>query len=352
MKRFRLGKVGLVALLVICAAGLGVVMAFFVIFPTTTPPSLPEERSVAEAPIVAQPFSDNQTVTVGFVRSPDFQLHAPLGGVVTAISCVPGTTTLTSGKSNFAVDGQPVVNLGTKVPLWRDLVIGTAGPDVVALKEELSRLGRSASSGPQLMASDVNAVRKLVAAAGGQAPVDAPVNQVSLTDFIWIPSSTVTVSACSASVGQRVDSGAELAAAGSLPQISIADVPDALVPGDRQLELNDVHVPLSTKLEVVAPNDINLLQGTTAYRHAVADAAPNAALAVPGTLSLVHPISAVPLPSTSITATSARAGCIVSGSTNYPVRIVGSQFGSTLVVFEGAAKPPPTAKLKGPQRCS
>lgn len=347
MKRIRLGKVGLLALLLICAACLGVIMAFFVISPRATPSSLPEYKSSAEAPVVAQAFSDEQTVTVGFVRSPDIQLHAPLGGVVTATTCVPGTTTLTSGKSDFAIDGQPVVNLSTKVPLWRDLVLGAAGPDVMAFKEELSRMGRSLSSGPELTTSDVNSARKLVSDAGGQAPVD----HVSVADFVWIPSSTVTASACSVSLGQRIESGAELAAAGSLPQLSISDVADGVVPGDRQLELNDVRVPLSTQLTVPAPTDIKLLIGTPAYRRATADAAPGAALSVPATLSLVHPISAVPLPSNSITAVSSHRGCIVSGSTTYAVRIVGSQFGSTLVVFDGPANPPGAVKLKGPQRC-
>lgn len=65
--------------------------------------------------------------------------------VVTAAPPATGTN-VEAGRSVIEINGRPVLLLAMSVPLYRDIVPGTTGPDVASLQSELTRLGLDVSS--------------------------------------------------------------------------------------------------------------------------------------------------------------------------------------------------------------
>ena len=85
--------------------------------------------------------------TVSFVNAPGiFPIAVPpvTMGTVTADWSADG---LASGKGAYKVNDRVVVALNTATPLYRDLKTGDKGDDVLALNNELSRLGYNSVAG-------------------------------------------------------------------------------------------------------------------------------------------------------------------------------------------------------------
>lgn len=346
MRKLPASSLGLAALMLLSGAAIGAIAVFFVADPAN-PPSLPETQPAAKAPVVAEPYADDQTVTVVFRRSPDSAVTAPVSGVITASACQPGAA-LGSGRSSFSLDGEPLITLHTAVPLFRDLHIGDRGPDVAALSAELRRLRMPATPGNTFTAADLRAARQLVIRAGGLAPS----GHLSPANFSWIPDRIVTVSSCPVGLAQRVRAGATLALVDQAPEVAIDGFPASALRGQRKLRLDDVAFALPDSLKVTSRSDVAALARTATYVKAAEAAPPGKPVAVPASLTLVHPVSVVPLPPAAVNATSTDTGCVASGNRIYPVRLVGSDAGSTLVLFTGRSTRPATVSLSKPNRCS
>ncbi|MDR0416449.1 MAG: hypothetical protein LBH76_03880, partial [Propionibacteriaceae bacterium] len=86
--------------------------------------------------VTKQIYDDARTVTLTLTAGPEQRFQTPRSGRVTSSACAAGAEFI-SGGSALSVDGVPVLGLATAVPLWRDLALGDAGPDVAALGAEL-----------------------------------------------------------------------------------------------------------------------------------------------------------------------------------------------------------------------
>jgi hypothetical protein len=97
-------------------------------------------------------------------------------------------------------NGEKLLNLYSGVPLWPDLEIGIEGDDVVALNEELRRLGYETSGDDMFRRGDLNSFRALLNAAGMKADVES----VQASSIVWLPSPKIMISRCEAGLGSRV----------------------------------------------------------------------------------------------------------------------------------------------------
>jgi peptidoglycan hydrolase-like protein with peptidoglycan-binding domain len=121
------------------------------------------------APVVRTDITRTQavsgTITYG-APAPVVVLGAP--GVVTWLP-VEGTT-VSRGKRLYAVDGRPTVLLLGAMPAYRTMTIGTSGPDVKQLEENLMALGYGHSSNlvadGNFTSADASAVRRWQRALG------------------------------------------------------------------------------------------------------------------------------------------------------------------------------------------
>lgn len=101
-------------------------------------------RETTTAPASVQEYSGSQQVTVVPTISTERNLLGNANGTVTADWSADG---LASGKGAYKVNDRVVVALNTATPLYRDLKTGDKGDDVLALNNELSRLGYNSVAG-------------------------------------------------------------------------------------------------------------------------------------------------------------------------------------------------------------
>ncbi|GGM60316.1 peptidoglycan-binding protein [Micromonospora sonchi] len=137
-RRNRVGAVaGGVALLLVALAGVAASVGFgggaggAAAEAGTAPP--------ASATVTRQALADAQTVDGELGYGPSRTATSRLPGTITAL---PETgATVRRGKALYAVDGDPVVLLYGKVPMYRTLQPGVEGPDVEQLERNLKALG-------------------------------------------------------------------------------------------------------------------------------------------------------------------------------------------------------------------
>lgn len=131
------------------------------------PDVLDEPRPLGDLPVVLQKWDDARpgalTVTFGAPRL----VMAPRSGVLTQARCSPGGS-LTSGSADFAIDGRPALTLALSTPLWRDLSVGTTGPDAEGMNTALRALGRQVSG--NVVTKDTISAYDAVAQTAGAPP--------------------------------------------------------------------------------------------------------------------------------------------------------------------------------------
>ena len=108
------------------------------LLPDRAPALLGSAGETTTAPASVQEYSGSQQVTVVPTISTERNLLGNANGIVTADWSADG---LASGKGAYKVNDRVVVALNTATPLYRDLKTGDKGDDVLALNNELSRLG-------------------------------------------------------------------------------------------------------------------------------------------------------------------------------------------------------------------
>lgn len=106
--------------------------------PDRSPQLLSAAREVTSAPASVQDYSGSQQVTLVPTVSADRELIGNATGTVTDDWSADG---LASGRRAYRVDDRSIVALNTATPLYRDLQTGDKGDDVLALNNELNRLG-------------------------------------------------------------------------------------------------------------------------------------------------------------------------------------------------------------------
>jgi hypothetical protein len=132
-------RFALAALVCMTIAVSGVTVGL-VVASNPTPGSLAKAEDITEAPVTTQSVDDERKVQVAVETNSSPSLVSSAGGVVTAASCGAGSS-FESTNSSFSVDGNPVLNLATDIPLWRDLKLGDNGVDVEQVQAAFQRVG-------------------------------------------------------------------------------------------------------------------------------------------------------------------------------------------------------------------
>lgn len=308
----------------ILGAALGGTVAVLLV-PVNPPPSLvADQRLETVTPAVIE-FTDPREVRVTLTVDSASGLRSPVGGVLTETSCVPGGQ-VSSGSSVFAVDGASVVALATAVPLWRAITVGDDGRDVVALENELLRLGAGVDPDGVWRWADALAFDALLQPAG---VITTDEGAVPLTALVWLPAPVTVTATCSPGLGTALTAGEFVAR--FAPRITLATLvrPADAVDGSRELDLAGMAIPVEA--DGVITDAEALANLATAPEFAELDIE-QAQPALTSSWALVEPIRVAVVPPSAIRELSGSQGCVQESAGLTPVTIIASQLGRTLVV--------------------
>lgn len=306
-----------VVLVAVCA------VAGLLLLPRPLPESLASAEPLGSMEVVAQDYSDEMAVGVAVQYGPDRTLVSGVAGVITKSDCVAGDE-LTSGDVPLWVDGQPLLTLATKIPLWRDLTLGTKGSDVSALRSELSRLKMGVNEGSSFDQATLTAFRKLISKSGGDA---GSITSISVAQLLWLPAPAIAPLACSVTVGSRVEQGGLLATLpATVDAAAISPMPTDIADGKRTLTVDDEAFEVDGNGSIAAA-DLDRLAGAPSFEVArgVGPDEP-----VKGTLRLTDPVQVYPIPPRAII-TSGDVACVDDSGAMVLVEIVGSELGKSYV---------------------
>lgn len=299
------------------------------------PPSFAETTTAGMFDIVPTITDDPRSVFIDIDAQALPGLLAPRAGVVTQLACEPGGT-MRSGEVVLAIDGVPLPALASAMPLWRDISLGMEGTDVAAIQSELVRLGLSTSTSGRYDDETSAAVRALLARSGAPTPAEG----LERGAVVWLPRPSVTVASCAATVGSTLVAGGPLVSlAPSIDRARVALPVDA-AEGERVLEVDGQRFAVDG--EGAVSDD-----AFPALAAALAVAPEEQAGSVAATLRLADPIEGWGVPASSLSEFDGVMACVSDGVGGHRVRVIGSELGTTSVVFEGAA--PPAVSLRPPE---
>lgn len=335
--RLRSATVLLACLVLVAAGG----SAAALLLPEPTPAGAERVEPPRAWPATATSFADERTVQATPVMTEGTVVAVETAGTVTALSCAPGTPVV-SGSSPVTVDDRPLVALATRVPLWRDLGTGATGTDVVALQDELNRLGYAAGSDGRFGRATRAAVAALLESVG--VP-DAP-GELARGSVVWLPEPEVAVARCPLRVGATVGPGSALAESGpaltSLRFVAPADVVD----GDRVVSVAGASAAVGPGQPggVVQVVDEPLLGAVAASPElALALSGATGSATVPLRYALAAPLDLLSVPPAALAGLSGAGACLVVDGAAVPVTVVASSLGATMVRLPaGAASAPAT----------
>ena len=236
---------------------------------------------------------------------------------------------LTSGKTAMKVNGVSVVALATATPMYRDLATGDKGDDVLALNNELARLGLPASAKSTTYTWNTSqGVKQLMSAAGNTSDGSLP-----LTDVLWIPAASVRVGEWAGTVGATVAGGSVVGKVpGSVTKFSIQNgQPSEL---DRTVTL--IGQTATLKAGTTEVDDAEFCARVAATQEFQSLTSDMLATGLEASVQLVNPVQALRVPAASVIGVNGSKGCIVSGGKTIKVSIVGSELGASLVEPQGA----------------
>ncbi|HEY0216861.1 MAG TPA: peptidoglycan-binding domain-containing protein [Cellulomonas sp.] len=321
--------VGVLAGLSLLAAG---ALGATLLVPSEIPAFAQEGSAPNSAAVSTQSYDDPRSITVVLHQEEGAQVVVAAPGRVTASSCVAGSE-VASGDSPLAVDGVPVVALATRVPLWRDLAVGDSGDDVVALQEELVRLGGAVPVDGRYRVATHRVVRAMLADRGVVVRADEPLARARV---LWLPAVSVTVASCEVRVGSAVEEDDPvLTLPTRLTRLTLDGVPDGTLPGTRVLDVGEVAAPTDETGAVTDAAVLDQVAATAAFRAVVAADEES----FETTWALVDPVDLVAVPPRALFGLRPGSGCVRADGTVLPVRVVTSSLGVTLVDLDGAAVP-------------
>ncbi len=307
--------VGLLAL-VAAAVAAGVLLVSLALPPALEEPSRVEWFTVGE-----RSFSDEQTVQLVVESGPIRSVLAPRAGVITASSCQAGLV-IDSGTAPFGIDGEPIIALATRVPMWRDLANGSKGSDVRALEDELARLGANLEPDDTASETTLRAFADLVADAGGTTMV---ATTVSLSYLAWVPASSMPVIECPVPIGARVMEGDVLARLPSLVfGVKISPSPVDGSVGGRVAQVDGEGFAIDADGNLLA-EDFDRLGATASFA-----AAAHAGVPINATMMLAEPIDVYVIPPRALVADGG-VFCVVDDTGTVAVELLSSQLGQSFI---------------------
>lgn len=324
-----------IGFLIVLAVGVACFAAGAWLFSPVTPDPLRSASGDSVSPVAHQQIDDARSVDVSLTIETPRPLLSPASGMVTSIDCTPGST-LSSGTSSMSVDGVPIVSLATSVPLWRDLLAGDRGDDVRGLQEELGRLGYDVTADGEVGWATIAAVADLL---GRNEEDGVAVSSVPAASFLWLPSPEVTVAGCLTGISARIDAGMEVFdLAETLTSAQVASPPADMVEGPRVLTAGDATVPVDADGRITDADALSALARTAAFvawRDGVDRSQP-----IRGSLALAEPVDAYGVAPAAVYGLDGVSGCIRTQTDTYPVTVLTSQLGQTLVSLKTSGPAP------------
>lgn len=287
------------------------------------PPSLSQPGELEWIIPEKQQFDDIRTVAVEVVTDPGAKILSQTDGLVTSVNCQSGES-WRSGTAPVSVDGNPLVALATKTPLWRDIDQSTIGHDVTALQQELARLGLQTRTDGTW---DEQSWQQVTRYFGDQGVVNVG-PAIPRGSIVWLPSEKTKIGECSAVVGGPVAVGTPLAL--TQPSISkmSASMPKDLVAGKRMISIDGVDLSIDENGSV---QDVQQAEQALAKRTLNIngqDASNRQPLT--GALRLVTPVEVYSVPASAVVGYGAQA-CVSGKEGVVPVTVIASSLGRTTV---------------------
>ncbi|WP_407320539.1 peptidoglycan-binding domain-containing protein [Isoptericola halotolerans] len=250
-------------------------------------------------------------------------------GRVTASACEPGGT-VESGDVPLVIDDRPAVALATDVPLWRDLQSGSRGEDVLALQEELSRLGHDLEPEGYFGEATRAAVRAVQEGAG----VGRPDGVLASASVLWLPDPEVVVADCLAQVGDRVTDGEIATVSGGLTELTVVEPP-----GEGWVVRHDGHVGAIDSDGVVRDSQLlAAVEASEQFRQGQDEGTDRLTMEI----ALAKEIDVVVVPPSAIVPTGEGQGCVQTDDGEaLRVEVVASSLGQTMVRLVDTEEPRP-----------
>lgn len=298
--------------------------AGYLLAPAPVPGSLASDTGASEVGVEPITFDDPRQVTLIPSASTATLLTVNRPGVVTAFSCAPGSA-INSGDIAIAIDDQPIPYLALRIPLWRDLALGDTGDDVRSLQESLAAMGfgtRADGEYGQETARAVTAFKE-------QVGLDLKDPNLSRSDVVWIPSTTVTIATCTAQLGQELSAPGEISQTEvGLASVSIEGIDSAATPGSRALVFDSLTISLSDPLDEIS--DPELLSALRASAQYAAWKSSEGETKITATVSLAEPITAYVVPPSSLLGDGTHT-CVVADGVAQQVRVLSSTLGRVVI---------------------
>ncbi len=329
-RRLNLPSVGFAILAGLVLVAIGATAAWLWVRPAT-PDDLAQPTASTSSPLEAQDFVDSRTVTLAVDKGGERGITANTAGTLTGYECTPGQS-WSSGTSPAAVNSTPLLAFHTDTPLWRDLNYGDKGADVIAIQTELARLGYDVTVDGWFGWVTWDAYRQALENVGASAQP----RTLTLASLLWLPSIDTPVSGCPLEVGDTVEAGTHLAErSGELSAVAVTNLPTDLIEGDRKLTFGGVTAPLDENGHVTDADALAALADTSGIRSYDPDGDSD----LTATIQLTEPITVYSVPVGAVSVPGA-APSVTSNGARYPVAIVASSLGRSLVTFE--TEPPAT----------
>lgn len=301
------------------------------LLPDRAPALLGSAGETTTAPASVQEYSGSQQVTVVPTISTERNLLGNANGTVTADWSADG---LASGKGAYKVNDRVVVALNTATPLYRDLKTGDKGDDVLALNNELSRLGYNSVAGSDTYWwATSDGWRQLMNDNGN--PSDGT---LALADTMWIPENAVAVDEWTATTGSMVTGGTAIGKIpGALTKLTVKN--GAAVGQDRTISMYGVNGILPADSTEIT--DAEFLRNVSASETFQSMDMQTKKAGLDATVALKEPLQVLRVPAGAVFGIDGSSGCIVPKShnaSNTPakVTIVGSELGVSLVQTQDA----------------
>ncbi|AIZ15182.1 peptidoglycan-binding protein [Bifidobacterium catenulatum] len=311
------------------------VLATALIIPTPTPDGLASPTSPDTVTASRQQFADERTVEASFETIAEQPITSRAAGTVSETLCTPGQT-FESGTRLLSVDGRPIIALHTDTPLYREIGTGDSGPDVLALQQELARLGYNAEGNGTYGWRTADGVRQLFSRAGKTNPD----GRIGPADVAWLPQTSATPTQCTAGLNMSLADGAEIMKTGGQLIAVTFPTPANLSEGKRTFTLFGVKTSLDadgigkTGGRISDQKFLDQIQASDGYKTTLADQGGKKPTA---TLALEQPIDTTKVPPSAITGQNGTHACVSSdGKQAIPVTVIGSALGATLVQPEQA----------------
>jgi len=326
VRSHRVVNVAMIALIAVALVAAGVVVGA-VLLPQSQPSSVSSAASGGMVAISSQTYDGSHSVGVTPQIADAQVLRSAASGIVTRSGCTAGGTAA-SGTATWSVDGQPLVNLGTSAPLWRDLSSGMKGADVSLLQGELAWLGYSVAGTGTYDTDTRDAVKQLMSDVGGSSSDGS----LPLSWVVWLPSGTVAISSCAVNTGDPIISGGELAQLeGGLQSLVLANSPGEGWVASYQGQTAQI----DADGRITDPAFLGTVEAGAEYKFYTSTGQGSLSVQV----SLAEPQQVLVVPPSSVVVSGPGTGCLVTASGVVDVQIISSSLGQTLVAVTNGTPP-------------